>query len=582
MPTMMGTLVNLLTVLCVAWFYMCKYMGGAAYLAARLTTMVSYTLLVIGIPTSLAGYYLGRDKDEFADVFRRILYDVMFYIGFYLSVIALIGCVGVHFKVKGGVREKLGLLLLNIFRACIAFGLLAFLLLTAATSYYFTQLDERGEADYEKLKEAYPDSWEVMQKKLRFTTKASFLRRLESGLKVAIIVCAVVDVLLIICLFGATVLANRKGQIKDLEMESDDEQDNGNSGDHDRDQVRLHASAACGLDTCLMLLYAFSGRKAEKPKKKKKKKKTKKKGKLIGVADERSDDKDGDSDKDQSSTDVTPVNAKATKKADKDEQALRSLWNLLDLDGSDLLNLEETRAVFSAMGHQLPEKKFERTYKQIDVNGNGEIEFEELLVWWCKQKAKSKKMFASKFAEDSNRPTPGGDKDDGIDPTEETDHNGKAQEDEEETELLAVWGMIDSDGSGLLSQSETKAVFEAMGYDISDKKFAKEFKKIDTDESGEICSNELLTWWRKQKAKSRNQFGTEFAAITEKSEVVREPDKEEKRLQVCSHERRTDKSIHFTTRVLAYRQSGTWLTRTTRAHLTMKRCGKFSWAWDKI
>ena len=39
--------------------------------------------------------------------------------------------------------------------------------------------------------------------------------------------------------------------------------------------------------------------------------------------------------------------------------------------------------------------------------------------------------------------------------------------------------------------------------DISDKKFAKEFKKIDADGSGEICLNELLTWWRKQKAKAR-------------------------------------------------------------------------------
>ena len=36
--------------------------------------------------------------------------------------------------------------------------------------------------------------------------------------------------------------------------------------------------------------------------------------------------------------------------------------------------------------------------------------------------------------------------------------------DEEEKALMGVWGMMDRDGSGFLSEDETRAVFNAMGY----------------------------------------------------------------------------------------------------------------------
>ena len=43
--------------LCASWFYMCKFMGGPAYLAARLTSMTAYTLLFIGGPISAVGFH---------------------------------------------------------------------------------------------------------------------------------------------------------------------------------------------------------------------------------------------------------------------------------------------------------------------------------------------------------------------------------------------------------------------------------------------------------------------------------------------------------------------------------------------
>ena len=51
-----------------------------------------------------------------------------------------------------------------------------------------------------------------------------------------------------------------------------------------------------------------------------------------------------------------------------------------------------------------------------------------------------------------------------------------------------------------------------------------------------------LCRWRKQKAKARNQFETEFQSITEKPKPAKEPDEEEKRLQVAI--RGLEKRLH--------------------------------------
>ena len=232
---------------------------------------------------------------------------------------------------------------------------------------------------------------------------------------------------------------------------------------------------------------ALAGQKKKKKKKKKRKKGNKDKEKLIGVADSDAPGEEGEDLLKELNGDPDEKKEKK-KKPDKEEQALQQLWDILDTDASGLLNLDETRAVFSAMGHELPEKKFQRTYKQIDKNGNGDIEFDELLVWWRKQKSGAKKSFGATFEKEAGGGGGGGAaEEEGVDPTADDIEGVEGQKgdvDPDEASLLAVWGVMDADGSGFLSSAETKAVFNAMGFDISEKKFAKEFKKIDADGSG--------------------------------------------------------------------------------------------------
>ena len=131
----------------------------------------------------------------------------------------------------GGGWAKLGRLLLRLFRSFVTLGLLIFILLGAACGYYFTQLEARAEKDYQRLVDK--GKWETMKDRLGFVDKADYLNKLESGLKVVVIVCVLAIILLAVCWIGATVLTKHKGGVTDMEdPESSDEEamNNGEGG----------------------------------------------------------------------------------------------------------------------------------------------------------------------------------------------------------------------------------------------------------------------------------------------------------------------------------------------------------------
>eukprot|EP01050_Picozoa_sp_SAG11_P005781 SAG11_NODE_420_length_9631_cov_12.805558_6_plen_181_part_00 len=140
-------------------------------------------------------------------------------------------------------------------------------------------------------------------------------------------------------------------------------------------------------------------------------------------------------------------------KVDDEEKRLLSIWAKLDTDGSGFLDEEECKAVFTAMGHVLTDRKFSKEFRKIDKDGNGEVSSGELLVWWRKQKAKvSKHEFDGQFAalcEPSSSAPAGGAGVGGID--------------EEESRLQQIWALVDVDGSGALDEQEVRKVFHGMG-----------------------------------------------------------------------------------------------------------------------
>ena len=70
--------------------------------------------------------------------------------------------------------------------------------------------------------------------------------------------------------------------------------------------------------------------------------------------------------------------------------------------------------------------------------------------------------------------------------------------------LHAIWNELDDDGNGVLSEAELRTVLQRMGTTMTDKKFARWIKQIDTDRSGHVEFHELEFWVRKQSEEARN------------------------------------------------------------------------------
>lgn len=70
--------------------------------------------------------------------------------------------------------------------------------------------------------------------------------------------------------------------------------------------------------------------------------------------------------------------------------------------------------------------------------------------------------------------------------------------------LHAIWNDLDSDSDGVLSESELRTMLQRMGTTMTDKKFARWIKQLDTDRSGHVLFEELEFWLRDQSQEARN------------------------------------------------------------------------------
>ena len=69
----------------------------------------------------------------------------------------------------------------------------------------------------------------------------------------------------------------------------------------------------------------------------------------------------------------------------KEEAKLRLLWDTIDQDGSGLLDMHETRRVMKAMGKEYSDLEFAEKMAEIDLDGSGELDYDEFLDWWQSQ-----------------------------------------------------------------------------------------------------------------------------------------------------------------------------------------------------
>ena len=85
-------------------------------------------------------------------------------------------------------------------------------------------------------------------------------------------------------------------------------------------------------------------------------------------------------------TSVTKMLAEAERKRvekwrAEQRQEIQEVWQKVDLDGSGALDPEEMQQMFAAMGQD--DIDVEAAMKEIDEDGDGEIDFDEFFEWWC-------------------------------------------------------------------------------------------------------------------------------------------------------------------------------------------------------
>ena len=71
------------------------------------------------------------------------------------------------------------------------------------------------------------------------------------------------------------------------------------------------------------------------------------------------------------------------------ELMLKELFNKFDEDGGGSLDREEIGALAKGIGHKLTAKELDAAMKEMDEDGEGDVDFVEFYAWWQKSKGKS-------------------------------------------------------------------------------------------------------------------------------------------------------------------------------------------------
>ena len=126
-------------------------------------------------------------------------------------------------------------------------------------------------------------------------------------------------------------------------------------------------------------------------------------------------------------------------------------FNMYDADGGGSISNDELKKVFKKLGSNPTDDQIQAMIKRVDVNGDGEIDFEEFLVMM-------------KMNQQFNDP----DKD-----------------------FRDAFKTMDTDGDGTISKKELSDLFIKLGQKLSDEEIQSMMDVVDTDKSGAIDFEEF-------------------------------------------------------------------------------------------
>ncbi|KAI9351766.1 hypothetical protein DFJ73DRAFT_830795 [Zopfochytrium polystomum] len=142
----------------------------------------------------------------------------------------------------------------------------------------------------------------------------------------------------------------------------------------------------------------------------------------------------------------------------------RSVFDKYDIDGSGSISVAEFRRLCYDMGYFMSDKELVIDVKMLDVDGDGEISYEEFIKWWRKD-----------------------------------DRFKGLQLEEHQYEKLAGYlqdfKRFDKDGSGIIDVREFKSLYvDLVKKKLASKSLMATLQEIDVNKDGKVSFNEYVSW----------------------------------------------------------------------------------------
>ena len=156
----------------------------------------------------------------------------------------------------------------------------------------------------------------------------------------------------------------------------------------------------------------------------------------------------------------------------KEVRYFRKMFDMFDTDHSGAIGFFEMKNLTKHLGVEMDDDALRESMDRIDENGNGDLEFDEFLMWLSEasNQADEFAVLKSKIRAQGTRPL----------------SNTQIER------LREVFNHFDADGSGSIDTEELGHVFEAMGQKLSEADLNALMKQADDDGSGEMEFEEFL------------------------------------------------------------------------------------------
>eukprot|EP00672_Neobodo_designis_P004997 CAMPEP_0174863586 /NCGR_PEP_ID=MMETSP1114-20130205/56505_1 /TAXON_ID=312471 /ORGANISM="Neobodo designis, Strain CCAP 1951/1" /LENGTH=318 /DNA_ID=CAMNT_0016098657 /DNA_START=63 /DNA_END=1019 /DNA_ORIENTATION=- len=156
----------------------------------------------------------------------------------------------------------------------------------------------------------------------------------------------------------------------------------------------------------------------------------------------------------------------------KEVRYFRKMFDMFDTDHSGAIGFFEMKNLTKHLGVEMDDDALRESMAKIDENGNGDLEFDEFLMWLSQasNQADEFAVLKSKIRAQGTRPL----------------SNAQIER------LREVFNHFDADNSGSIDIEELGHVFEAMGQKLSEEDLAALMKQADDDGSGEMEFEEFL------------------------------------------------------------------------------------------